>query len=43
MKCRATPTEKSSSRKLIVDTREESAAVAADARTLSTMTWNHCP
>ena len=32
MKCRATPTEKSSSRKLIVDTREELAAVAADSQ-----------
>jgi len=43
MKCRATSTEKSSSRKLIVDTREESAAVAADSLALSTMAWNHCP
>jgi hypothetical protein len=37
------PTEKSSSPKLIVDSREESAAVAADSRALFTMVWNHCP
>jgi hypothetical protein len=39
----ATTTEKSSSRKLIVDTPEDSAAVAADSPALSTMVWNHCP
>jgi CxxC motif-containing protein len=28
---------------LIVDTCEESAAVAAESQALSTMAWNHCP
>jgi hypothetical protein len=30
-------------RRLIVDTRAETAASAADSPALSTMAWNHCP
>jgi hypothetical protein len=30
-------------RKLIVDTRAETAASVADSPALSTMAWNHCP
>jgi hypothetical protein len=39
----ATTTEKSQSQQNIMDTREESAAIAADSLALSTMAWNHCP
>jgi hypothetical protein len=35
--------ENSSCHQHIVDTRTESAAIAADFVALSTMAWNHCP
>jgi hypothetical protein len=35
--------QKSSSKQLIVDSDEESAALAADSPALSTMAWNRCP